>query len=335
MTAIPEERTLPVDVPLIRLDQFLADHVPELTRSRLKRSILNGDVSVNDKEETKPSLKVKEGDTVILRVPPPEFSEALAEDIPLQVLYEDEDIIVLNKKPGMVVHPAPGHPKGTLVNALLHHCGDLSGIGGVLRPGIVHRLDKETSGVMVAAKNDAAHQHLTHQLAERTMTRIYVAMVMGSRLEGSGSFDTLYGRAPNDRFRYSSKVRTGKTATTHWKILARGTICSLVQVRLESGRTHQIRVHFSDHGHPVVGDPLYGKSLKGFDTSRNPKEGRAISSHKRQALHALILELVHPRTEEKHRFFAPVHPDMHQAAQAAFGANIWEEIKEELGFENG
>ena len=165
------------------------------------------------------------------------------------------------------------------MNALLHHCPDLKGVGGVLRPGIVHRLDKDTSGVLVVAKSDHAHKSLTEQLAARSMKRVYLAMVMGSRLEGREVFSTLYGRAPNDRFRYSSKVREGKHAVTHWEIVARGAICSLVRVQLETGRTHQIRVHFADHGHPIVGDPLYGKSLKGFDTSRNPIEGRAISSH--------------------------------------------------------
>jgi len=163
------------------------------------------------------------------------------------------------------------------------------------------------------------------------MTRMYLAMVMGSRLDGSGSFDTMYGRAPNDRFRYTSKLKEGKRAVTHWEILARGAICSLVRVRLQTGRTHQIRVHFSDVGHPIVGDPLYGKSLKGFDTSRNPLEGRAISSQKRQALHALVLQFNHPASGERMHFYAPVHEDMGRAAQAAFGTEIWTEIEQEFG----
>jgi len=331
MTESRETQTVMATIAGQRLDQCLADQVEEWTRSRLKRSITEGHVLVNGQIQTKPGFKLKEGDTLVLTTPEPQLMEATPQDIPIRVIYEDSHVIVLNKAPGMVVHPAPGHPDGTMVNALLHHCDDLSGVGGVLRPGIVHRLDKETSGVIVAAKNDHAHKFLTDQLADRTMTRMYLAMVMGSRLEGGGSFDTFYGRAPNDRFRYTSKLRDGKRATTHWEVLYRGAICSLVRVKLETGRTHQIRVHFSDNGHPIVGDPLYGKSLKGFDTSRNPKEGRAISSQKRQALHALVLEFVHPATQERMRFFADVPTDMGRAAQAAFGDDVWAEIKEEFG----
>ncbi len=331
MSESPEEKSFTVEDEGIRLDRFLTQAHSEFTRSRLQRSIQDGHVHVNGDQATKAGLKLKAGWTVRLILPKPELSEAVAQDLPLEVLYEDKDIIVVNKAPGVVVHPAPGHPDGTLVNALLHHCEDLSGIGGVLRPGIVHRLDKETSGVLVVAKNDAAHQNLTEQLAERTMKRIYLAMVMGSRLEGKGNFETLYGRAPADRIRFSSKIRTGKWAKTHWQILARGTICSLARVQLETGRTHQIRVHFADHGHPVVGDPLYGKSLKGFDTSRNPHEARSIATMKRQALHASLLALNHPTTNERMQFVAPVSPDIRKAACGAFGEDIWELLVRDFG----
>lgn len=314
----------------VRLDHFLSNHLADWTRSRLKRVIQEGGVQVNRKVVTKAGTKLRAKDRIAIAIPEPEPMEAIPQDIPLTVLYEDESVIVVNKPPFFVVHPAPGHPDGTLVNALLHHCPDLRGVGGVLRPGIVHRLDKDTSGVLVVAKSDHAHKSLTEQLAARTMKRVYLAMVMGSRLEGRGHFSTLYGRAPNDRFRYSSKVREGKHAVTHWEIVARGAICSLVRVQLETGRTHQIRVHFADHGHPIVGDPLYGKSLKGFDTSRNPVEGRAIASHPRQALHALQLEFVHPTSHLSMRFHAEVPSDMRQAATAAFGDAIWEQVREEF-----
>ncbi len=261
-----------------------------------------------DGEARKAGYKLRDGNAVEVLLRPPVEAKAVAQQIPLDVVYEDEDLIVVNKPAGMVVHPAPGHPDGTLVNALLGHCRDLSGIGGALRPGIVHRLDKDTSGVMVATKNDATHRSFVEMFQTGkgdALIREYLAVVAPSPRDARGTFDTLYGRHKTNRKKFSSKVERGKRAVTHWEV-ARwfGTAAALVRCRLATGRTHQIRVHFADHGSPVVGDPMYSRR-------------RALGDHiDRQALHAVLLAFPHPTTGEPMRFETPPPADM-QALIAA------------------
>jgi 23S rRNA pseudouridine1911/1915/1917 synthase len=222
------------------------------------------------------------------------------EPIPLLVLYEDPSIIVIDKPAGMVVHPAPGNPSGTLVNALLHHCNDLSGINGALRPGIVHRLDKETSGVMVVAKNDESYRHLTRQFKNRTVEKVYLAIAYGNIKQNEGQIDSAIGRHPDQRKKMSTKTKKGRVALTRWKVLERLGPFTLLEIHPQTGRTHQIRVHLSSIGHPILGDPLYGK--KGT-VEMMKKMGR-------QALHAHRLGFTHPRTGERIQFVAPIPEDM-------------------------
>ena len=255
-----------------------------------------GAVTVNG-EAAKAGRKLKDGDQLRVELPEPTPARAEPQAIPLDVLYEDADLIVIDKPPELVVHPAPGHPDGTLVNALLAHCDDLSGIGGELRPGIVHRLDKDTSGVMVATKNDAAHLALARAFADKSsgeLVREYLAVVAPPPALEAGTFDTLYGRHPVHRKRFSSKVARGKRAVTHWRIEERfGDRAALVRCRLETGRTHQLRVHFADHGSPIVGDPMYARR------PRDPALAEAARRLGRQALHAARLELVQPTSGER------------------------------------
>ncbi len=276
----------------MRLDLFLSKQHPELTRSFLKRLIDRRCVLLNGKP-AKPGAKLKRGDAIELRVPPPEPMAAEPEAIPIDVVHEDEAIIVVNKPPNMVVHPAAGNYRGTLVNALLHHYGSLSGQGGLLRPGIVHRLDKNTSGLLVVAKNDYAHNHLAEQFKNHSITRKYQAIVIGLLKEDHGTITSLIGRHPTDRKRMSSRPRRGKEAVTHWKVLQWSQFLTHVEVTLETGRTHQIRVHLASIHHPVLGDPDYGgrKPLG----SISPMQFRQyLSLMKRQALHAHALGFVHP-----------------------------------------
>ena len=261
-----------------RLDAFLAARAPELTRSAAARLIEEGRVLVNGRPAAK-SLKLSGGETVLVSLPEPEPTAAQPQDIPLDVVYEDEDVIVVNKPKGLVVHPAPGHPDGTLVNALLHHCGgSLSGVGGVLRPGIVHRIDRDTSGLIAAAKNDFAHQRLAAQLQDRT----YECLVVGNLKEDSGTVDAPIGRHPSDRKRMAV-VAGGRPAVTHWEVIARYPGFTHVRCRLETGRTHQIRVHMAHIGHPILGDTVYG--------AKKPVPGL-----QGQCLHAVGLRFLHPRT---------------------------------------
>ena len=280
-----------------RLDAFLAGRDLGITRSQLKRLIESGDITVNG-QVVKPAHKLSAGDRVSVRVPPPAPARAEAEDIPIEVLYEDEHIIVVDKPAGLVVHPAPGHPGGTLVNALLHHAGDLSGVGGELRPGIVHRLDRDTSGVMVASKSDAAHIRLVDMFSRRDLERRYLAVVAPPPSPPSGTIETLYGRHPTDRKRFSSKVSRGKRAVTHYRTLERFAAgAALIECRLETGRTHQIRVHLADVGSPLIGDPMYGRRR----TRAEPLRTLAAALG-RQALHAAVLGFEHPVTGEALRF---------------------------------
>ncbi len=292
-----------------RLDCFLAAALPELSRSQLKRLIDEGRVTLNA-TAAKAGTRLKGGEEVAVTLPEPVPTETLAQAIPLTVLYEDPQLIVIDKPAGMVVHPAPGHPQGTLVNALLHHCQDLSGIGGELRPGIVHRLDKDTSGVMVATKTDGAHQHLARQFKDHSINRRYVALVHGLLPTAKGTVDKTIGRHPTQRKKMSTGSRSGRRAVTHWRVLQayEEDRLSLVELRLETGRTHQIRVHFADMQHPIVADPVYGGNR--IKTLKDPELRRLAESLGRQALHARLLGFIHPVSGEYLEFSSAVPADM-------------------------
>ena len=277
-----------------RLDAFLASSLDGLTRSQATRLIESGEVAVNGRAVSK-SYKLAGGEDIVVTLPEPEPVEAVPQDIPLDVVYEDADVIVVNKPSGMVVHPAPGHPDGTLVNALLYHCaGTLSGIGGALRPGIVHRIDRDTSGLIIAAKNDAAHQYLSAQLADHTLARTYECIVVGALREDRGTVNAPIARHPTDRKRMAV-VAGGREAVTHWEVIARYPGYTHVRCRLETGRTHQIRVHMAYIGHPILGDTVYGAK----------KEVPGLTG---QCLHAVGLRFLHPRTHEVVELSCPL-PD--------------------------
>ena len=289
-----------------RVDSFLARMSAEedepLSRSSAAKLCEDGRVTVGGKS-VKKNYILREGESVVVVRPEPLPDEVVPENIPLDVIYEDADIIVVNKPSGMVVHPAPGNMTGTLVSALLYHCGSsLSGIGGVQRPGIVHRIDKDTSGLLVVAKNDNAHRSLSEQIALHTAYRRYMALCVGSPREDSGTVDAPIGRHPVDRKRMAI-VGGGREAVTHWTVTERFHGKSLIECRLETGRTHQIRVHMSSIGHPVLGDSVYGG-----DKCRAAKEHAKYLSG--QALHAYRLELDHPRTGERMSFEAPLPSEM-------------------------
>jgi 23S rRNA pseudouridine1911/1915/1917 synthase len=300
-----------------RIDALIAAVVPTLSRAAARRLIEDARVRIDEIVVRKPNQRVHAGDAVAIAIPAPAPIDVLPEDIPLAVLHEDADLIVIDKPAGLVVHPAAGHPRGTLVNALLFHCQDLSGIGGALRPGIVHRLDKDTSGVMVATKTDRAHAALGAAFAAKSrgepggIVREYVAITAPPPPSAAGTLRTSYGRHPTDRTRFSSRVARGKPAVTHWTVVEPLAGAALVRFRLETGRTHQIRVHAADHGWPLLGDPLYG---------RTPRPLAAIAaSLGRQALHAARLELDHPVTGARLAFESPPPADL-AAALAQLGA---------------
>lgn len=276
-----------------RLDRFLAASLPELTRSAAARLIEGGRVEVGGRVVLK-SCRLAGNEAVSVRLPEPEPVEALPQDIPLDVVFEDGDVIVVNKPSGLVVHPAPGHPDGTLVNALLHHCGSsLSGVGGALRPGIVHRIDRDTSGLIIAAKNDAAHQSLSAQLQDHTLARTYAAIVIGNLREDSGTVSAPVGRSAGDRKKMAVTAHGGKPAVTHWRVLERFSGFTYVQCRLETGRTHQIRVHMAHTGHPILGDTVYG-----------PK--KPVAGLTGQCLQAVGLRFIHPRSGEAVELSCPL-----------------------------
>lgn len=294
-----------------RLDAVLAGALSELSRSRLAALVKQGRVSLDGEIARKPSASVVPGQRLVVDLPPPRPMEARAQDLPLRIVWQDEHLAVIDKAPGMVVHPGPGHPDGTLVNALLHHLDDLSGIGGVQRPGIVHRLDRGTSGLLVIAKHDAAHQHLAAQFAAHTAGRRYVALCAGAVSASAGTVRSSLARHPRDRVRYASTdvPDHGKEAVTHWTRLGvQGTV-SLVECRLETGRTHQVRVHLSELGHPIFGDPLY---FRGPGARRPPATIRDLVEglEARPLLHAWSLSLDHPSGGERLTWTAPVAPDM-------------------------
>ena len=272
-----------------RIDKVLTSLEPEITRSRLKNLINDGHVTVNG-QAVKPKYKVQAGDKISLVKPEPQSLELTPENIPLDIVYEDDDVIVVNKPQGMVVHPAPGHPNHTLVNALLYH-SPLSTINGTFRPGIVHRIDKDTSGLLMVAKNDLAHQSLAEQLRNKTNKREYLALVYGQIKEDEGTIDAPLGRNPQDR-KKQAVVKGGRHAVTHFKVMKRYDNFTLVKCILETGRTHQIRVHMKYIGHPLVGDPLYGP--------------RKVIGKDGQFLHAALLGFKHPRTGEEMVFEAPL-----------------------------
>lgn len=279
-----------------RLDVLLTQHFPELSRSHLQKLIADKMVLVNDKT-VKANYKAQTEDTISITFPEAKEIEIIPEEIPLDILYEDTDIIVVNKPRGMVVHPAAGNYQGTLVNALLDHCRDLSGINGEIRPGIVHRLDKDTSGVMVAAKNDHAHLSLAEQIKERTASRKYLAIVHGNIAEEQGIINAPIGRHPSDRKKMAVTFSNSKQAITRFRVVERFINFTLVECKLQTGRTHQIRVHMQYIGHPVVGDPKYGPEKKRFNIQG-------------QALHSAELSLKHPTTNQDMLFSAPLPPDM-------------------------
>jgi 23S rRNA pseudouridine1911/1915/1917 synthase len=302
-----------------RLDAFVASAVEGLSRAQVQRLIADGQVAVGGAVATKAGLKLRPGDVIVVTVPAATPLEVVAEDLPLAILFEDADLIVIDKPAGLVVHPAPGHPRGTLVNALLFHCRDLAGIGGVMRPGIVHRLDRDTTGVMVVTKNDRAHAALTAAFAAKSrgeahagVAREYLAIAAPAPPAGRGTLRTLYGRHPVNRKEFSSKVRAGKAAVTHWEVVEALPLGAVVRLRLETGRTHQIRVHAADHGWPLLGDQVYGHRLR-------PPLDEIGATLGRQALHAAKLTLVHPRTGETLVFEAPLPADL-EAALAALRA---------------
>ncbi len=291
-----QERSFKVEQPGERLDVFLTRMMPELSRSHIQKIISAGG-SLVDGQARRASYPLSPGEEVLFLLPEAQAVDIVAEDLPLDILYEDADIIVINKARGMVVHPAAGVFSGTLVNALLAHCTDLSGINGDIRPGIVHRLDKDTSGVMVAAKNDAAHISLSEQIRTKVAQRVYSAIVTGDIAEPAGVIHGAIGRSPKDRQKMAVVTRNGKDATTHFRVLEHFGRYTLVECRLETGRTHQIRVHMTYIGHPVLGDPIYGKKKCPF----------AIRG---QALHSRTLSLLHPVSGERMQFTAPLPEDM-------------------------
>ncbi len=290
-----------------RADVVLSQLLPGLTRSQVKRLIDDKNVLVGG-EPIKSSRKFEAGEAVHVTIPPPGSMEAEPEEIPLNVLFEDENIIVVDKPPGMTVHPGAGVKKGTLVNALLYRCKDLSGIGGKIRPGIVHRLDKNTSGVMVVAKNDISHNSLVEQFKNRTVEKRYLAIVEGVMKKESGSFSSRIGRHPTSRIKMSSRKDGGREALTLWKVLKRYKNSTLVEAEPKTGRTHQIRVHFSENGHPILADEIYGR--KGRKSGALNAAAKAIG---RQALHASKLGFTHPRTRKYMEFTAPMPEDIKTA----------------------
>jgi 23S rRNA pseudouridine1911/1915/1917 synthase len=288
------ELVVPTNEGKLRLDQFLAKHLPEFSRSRLQQLIRDGFVRLNN-STSRPRQIVRRGDRIEVTEPPLKKIETLPERIPLEILFEDDDIIVINKPAGLVVHPGAGHREHTLVNALLNHCATLSGIGGKERPGIVHRLDKETSGCLVVAKNDVAHRELSKQFAQRSVDKIYLALVAGKLRKPVGVIEEKIGRHPVHRQRMSATTLHGRSAKTEYRVVQSSERASFIECRLHSGRTHQIRVHLHHIGHPVLGDKVYAPCL--------------AKDFPRQMLHAWKLGFRHPRTATWKNFEAPLPDD--------------------------
>jgi len=280
-----------------RIDKFITEGIDNsaVSRTQVQDWIKSGAVLVNGKT-VKANYKISEDDWIVLSIPEPDNAEIAAEDIPLEVIYEDSDVIVVNKPRGMVVHPAPGHSSGTLVNALMYHCKDLSGINGLLRPGIVHRIDKDTTGLIMSAKNDLAHISLAEQLKEHSVTRKYIALVHGNLPHDQGTIDAPIGRDLKDRKLFTVTDHNSRQAVTHFHVIERLGDYTLVELQLETGRTHQIRVHMKYIGYPLAGDPVYGRN------KTVPLNG--------QALHAAVLGFTHPRSGERLTFETPLPADL-------------------------
>lgn len=295
-----------------RIDLFLANEYRELSRSFIQKLILDRNILVNGRP-TKPSYKIKGKEKITIKIPPLEKLSLEPENIPLNILYEDSDLLVVNKEAGMVVHPALGNPSHTLVNALLFHCKDLSGINGVLRPGIVHRLDKNTSGLLVVAKNDFAHQGLAEQIKNRNLLREYTAIVWGHMPSEKGIIQAPIGRSLKDRKRMAVSRLKGRESLTQYQVLERFDLCDLLSIRLKTGRTHQIRVHLSYLNHPVLGDPEYGgrqKWIKGIHDKHRPFAQSPLTLIDRQALHAKKIGFIHPRTKIYKEFESSLPEDI-------------------------
>ena len=299
METIPSEIHLTVEAASKRLDTWLSQQLPQLSRASSQKLIELGQIKINEEVCLTKKQKLKKGDRIHVSIPPVQPSQVKPEAIPVDILYEDESLLFVNKPAGMVVHPSPGHSNGTLVNALLHHCNNLAGIGGVERPGIVHRLDKDTTGVLVVAKTDQAMQSLQGQIKAKTARREYLAVVYGAPKQEEGTVDLPIGRHPVDRKKMTivSEEKRGRRAVTHWQVLSRLGNYTLMQFRLETGRTHQIRVHSSQMNHPIVGDPVYGSGNS---------VGVNLSG---QALHAHKLSLHHPVSGELLEAIAPLPED--------------------------
>lgn len=282
------------DTQSTRIDSVLSLLLPETSRSFIQKLIEGGSLTLNGKVMTSKKYKTSEGDVVEITIPEPEKLSVEPEDIPLDIVYEDEDVLVVNKPKGMVVHPAVGNYTGTLVNAIMYHCGErLSSINGVIRPGIVHRIDKDTSGLLMIAKNNKAHESLSQQLAEHSITRRYKALVYNNFSEDSGTVNAPIGRDPKNRLKQAVTEQNAKHAVTHWKVIERFGQYTLIEARLETGRTHQIRVHMAYIKHPLVGDSVYGHAKQGL-----PAKG--------QMLHAEVLGFIHPSSGEYMEFTAPL-----------------------------
>jgi len=302
--------TVPAEAEGERLDRYLAGEIPNYSRSQIQRLIDEGHVVCSRVKHTKANVQLRAGDAITVTLPEPAAAAPIAQDIPLDILFDDPDIVVVNKPAGMVVHPAAGNPDGTLVNALLHHVRDLSGIGGEIRPGIVHRLDKGTSGVMVVAKNDMAHQELARQFHDREVEKEYVALVWGL-VQQRKRIEAAIGRDPKQRQKMSTRASRAREAVTRvtWARDLRG--LTLCRIAIYTGRTHQIRVHMSAIGHPIVGDALYGGVHR-----RVPHQFRAVQSLTRPFLHAERLTFTHPRTHERMTFVAPLAADLEAIVRA-------------------
>lgn len=325
-----EQVTVAAEENGTRLDRLLATRIPALSRSRLKALILAGEVAIGGGTIRDPGHRVNSGDAITVNVPAPEDAAPQGEDIPLAIVHEDDDIIVIDKPRGLVVHPAAGHPTGTLVNALIAHCGEsLSGIGGVKRPGIVHRLDKDTTGLLVAAKNDRAHKSLAAQFADhgRTgeMRRGYLAFVWGAPDRPRGTIDAPLDRHPHNREKQAVRPN-GREAVTHWEVAARFAapdgkgkmvpVASLLACQLETGRTHQIRVHLAHIGHPLIGDDTYGPGFKTKTSRLTPEAQAAVEGLGRQALHAYLLVIEHPTSADILEFRSELPSDLARLRQS-------------------
>ncbi len=294
----------------LRVDQFLAKKLPEMSRAYIQSLIDDGGATCEG-QALKRSARVHAGDVVEFVVPEAKPYEVVAEDLPIDIVYQDADLLLVDKAKGMIVHPTTNAPSGTLVNALLHHVDDLSGINGVERPGIVHRIDKDTTGLLVVAKNDVAHHHLSDQFRAHSIDRLYLALVYGGApLPREGTIESMLGRDPRDRRRQTSrKDNTGKRAVTHYELVDSYGPVALIQCVLDTGRTHQIRVHMAERGHPLVGDPVYGGTKKKW-LPRDPDLRALLQPLHGQMLHAAVLGFIHPTTDEYVRWSRPPHPEM-------------------------